>query len=105
MTEWHFLVDRADYRNTRVIEAHPADVQDGQIRVRVDAFGFTANNVTYAAGDMIGYWKFFPAPDTDDGVDWGRVPVGGSATSSSRTRTSCWAATVCSATSPCRPSW
>ncbi len=51
---------------------------DGQIRVRVDAFGFTANNVTYAAaGDMIGYWKFFPAPDTDDGVDWGRVPVWG----------------------------
>ncbi len=78
MTEWHFLVDRADYRNTRVIEAPPADVQDGQIRVRVDAFGFTANNVTYAAaGDMIGYWKFFPAPDTDDGVDWGRVPVWG----------------------------
>ncbi|MEO6653235.1 MAG: DUF2855 family protein [Ilumatobacteraceae bacterium] len=78
MSEWHFLVDRADYRNTRVIEAPPADLEDGQIRVKVDAFGFTANNVTYAAaGDMIGYWKFFPAPDTDDGMDWGRVPVWG----------------------------
>ena len=78
MTEWHFLVDRTDYRNTRVIEAEPAEMGDGQIRVRVDAFGFTANNVTYAAvGDMIGYWNFFPAPETDDDVNWGRVPVWG----------------------------
>lgn len=78
MDDWHFLVDRDDYRNTRVVEFEPAELEDGQIRVRVDAFGFTANNVTYAAaGDMIGYWTFFPAPDVDGGGNWGRVPVWG----------------------------
>ena len=78
MDAWHFLVDRDDYRNTTIVEAEPEPLEDGQIRVRVDAFGFTANNVTYAAaGDMIGYWTFFPAPDLGDGTNWGRVPVWG----------------------------
>ena len=40
---------------------------------RLDAFAFTANNVTYAVfGEMMRYWDFFPAPD-----GWGRVPVWG----------------------------
>jgi hypothetical protein len=78
MSDWHFLVDRDDYRNTRVVDATPAALHDGEARLRVDAFGFTANNVTYAAaGDMIGYWTFFPAPDLGDDVNWGRVPVWG----------------------------
>ena len=78
MSDWHFLVDRDDYRHTKVLEFEPAELADGEIRVRVDAFGFTANNVTYAAaGDLIGYWTFFPAPDTTDGTNWGRVPVWG----------------------------
>ncbi len=78
MNDWHFLVDRDDYRRTRTVDATPAELVDGQARLRVDAFGFTANNVTYAAaGDMVGYWTFFPVPDTDDGVNWGRVPVWG----------------------------
>ncbi len=78
MTDWHFLVDRNDYRHTKVVEFEPEHLGDGEIRVRVDAFGFTANNVTYAAaGDMIGYWAFFPAPDLGDDVTWGRVPVWG----------------------------
>jgi hypothetical protein len=78
MSDWHFLVDRDDYRNTRVVDASPSELADGEIRLRVDGFGFTANNITYAAaGDMIGYWTFFPAPDTGDGINWGRVPVWG----------------------------
>ena len=78
MTDWHFLVDRTDYRNTTVVDFEPEPLADGEIRVRVDAFGFTANNVTYAAaGDLIGYWTFFPAPDLGDDVEWGRVPVWG----------------------------
>ena len=45
----------------------------GQALLRVDAFAFTANNVTYAvAGDMMSYWDFFPAEP-----GWGRVPVWG----------------------------
>ncbi len=78
MDNWDLLVDRADYRNTEVVGSEPAALEDGQIRVRVDAFGFTANNVTYAAaGDMVGYWTFFPVADRGDGVHWGRVPVWG----------------------------
>ena len=40
----------------------------------------SANNVTYgAAGDTIGYWKFFPARE-DAQNDWGCLPVWGFAT-------------------------
>jgi hypothetical protein len=77
MSDWHFLVDRDDYRTTLVVEFAPATLHDGEVRLRVDSFGFTANNITYAAaGDMLGYWTFFPAPDPG-GVSWGRVPVWG----------------------------
>ena len=56
MSDWHFLVDRDDYRTTRVVQFAPAPLHEGEVRLRVDAFGFTANNITYAAaGDMIGY--------------------------------------------------
>jgi hypothetical protein len=42
--------------------------------LRVDSFGLTANNVTYAVfGDAMSYWKFFPAAEEG----WGRVPVWG----------------------------
>jgi NADPH:quinone reductase-like Zn-dependent oxidoreductase len=78
MNDWQFLVDRNDYRATRVAEIAPAALAVGEVRLRVDAFGFTSNNVTYAAaGDIIGYWTFFPAPDLGDEIAWGRVPVWG----------------------------
>jgi hypothetical protein len=78
MNDWNLLVDRDDYRSTRLVDADLPELADGQARLRVDAFGLTANNVTYAAaGDLIGYWTFFPAPDLGDGVSWGRVPVWG----------------------------
>ena len=52
-------------------------LQVGQIAVSIERFAFTANNVTYgAAGDTIGYWKFFPASDNRDD-DWGCLPVWG----------------------------
>lgn len=78
MSDWHVLVDRGDYRNLRVVASDPIALDEGQVRLRVRSFGLTANNVTYAAaGDLIGYWTFFPAPDLGDGVGWGRVPVWG----------------------------
>ena len=37
---------------------------DGEILVKVDRFGFSANNITYGiAGDTLGYWQFFPVED------------------------------------------
>ncbi|MFP5487758.1 MAG: DUF2855 family protein, partial [Acidimicrobiia bacterium] len=78
MSDWHVMVDRGDYRNVRTFATTPRELADGEARLRVRSFGLTANNVTYAAaGDLIGYWSFFPAPDTRDGVPWGRVPVWG----------------------------
>ena len=58
------------------VHIEPADeLDDGQIRLRVDRFAVTANNVSYAgAGDMLGYWDFFPASDP---TTWGRVPAVG----------------------------
>ncbi len=68
-----FLVNRKDLRSCRVVETDPPEVGEGQALLRVDCFGLTANNVTYAVmGEAMSYWDFFPAPD-----GWGRVPMWG----------------------------
>ena len=68
--------NRSDITQARVVQDPRPELQPGQSRLRVDAFGLTANNVTYAVfGDMLGYWKVFPATDSPD--QWGRVPVWG----------------------------
>ncbi len=51
------------------------DLEPGQIRLRIERFAITANNITYAVfGDVLGYWDFFPVGD-DSG--FGRVPAMG----------------------------
>jgi hypothetical protein len=67
-------VARRDIARTRTVAA-PADaLEPGQARLRVDSFGLTTNNVTYAVfGDAMRYWDFFPTGDPE----WGRVPVWG----------------------------
>lgn len=70
-------VSRTDHGETRLVTDDLPDLVDGQVRLRVDSFAVTANNVTYAvAGDVLGYWDFFPAA-ADDRDAWGRVPVMG----------------------------
>jgi hypothetical protein len=70
------LVDRADLRNLVAEDAPGPDgivLDDGEVLLRVDAFGFTANNVTYAAlGDAFSYFQFFPAR-----TGFARIPVWG----------------------------
>lgn len=68
-----FLVNRSDWKQHR-FDASPAPgIADGEVLFRVDRFAFTANNISYAvAGDLLGYWRFFPAP-----AGWGRIPVMG----------------------------
>ena len=67
-------VDRAACGETRLVAAPLELLADGQVRLRVDRFALTANNVTYAVlGDMLGYWDFFPTGDPG----WGRVPAMG----------------------------
>lgn len=54
-----------------------ATLAEGELLLEIDKFGFSANNVTYAAaGDQLGYWQFFPASDNTDG-NWGIIPVWG----------------------------
>src|SRR5436190_9087362 len=68
-----FLVKRDDLREHRIAESEMAEVEPGQALLRVDSFGLTANNVTYAVmGEAMSYWNFFPAED-----GWGRVPMWG----------------------------
>jgi hypothetical protein len=68
-----FLVKRDDLRECRIAESEDPDLGPGQALLRVDSFGLTANNVTYAVlGDLMSYWGFFPAED-----GWGRVPMWG----------------------------
>ena len=68
-----FLVRRDDFRECRIAESATPEVGPGEALLRVDVFGLTANNVTYALmGEAMSYWDFFPAAD-----GWGRVPVWG----------------------------
>ncbi len=70
---WDFLVGKTDLHQTRVDAAPLAPLADGDIRLKVESFALTANNITYAVfGERMGYWKFYPAPE-----GWGRVPVWG----------------------------
>src|SRR4051794_6801264 len=71
-----FLVKRDELERTRLADSPPPALEPGQALLRVDSFGLTANNVTYAVfGDAMSYWKFFPAGSASEG--WGRVPMWG----------------------------
>jgi hypothetical protein len=68
-----FIVKRDDLRDCRVVKSAPPEAGPGQARLRVERFGLTANNVTYAVmGEAMSYWDFFPAEP-----GWGRVPMWG----------------------------
>src|SRR5207302_2049994 len=70
---WDLLVDRTDLSRTSVLDVPTPVPAAGEVLLRVDRVGMTANNVTYAQfGDAMHYWDFFPAGD-----GWGRVPLWG----------------------------
>jgi len=72
-------VRRDAFYTSRLVDIADTDLQldDAQILLKVNKFAYTANNVTYAvAGDMIGYWQFFP-PHGEDVKHWGVIPVWG----------------------------
>jgi hypothetical protein len=71
-----FLVKRDDLHQCRLVESAPSEPGPGQALLKVETFGLTANNVTYAVfGEAMSYWDFFPCED-----GWGRVPMWGFAT-------------------------
>ncbi|MET0310475.1 MAG: DUF2855 family protein [Burkholderiaceae bacterium] len=68
------LVRKDRIAETELHEAAEAPLAEGQVRVRIESFALTSNNITYAAfGDMMGYWNFFPT----EREGWGIVPVWG----------------------------
>ncbi len=73
-------VDRGDLGHWRTVERDPSPLAQGEARLRIDRFGFSSNNVTYAVlGHLFHYWDYFPpsAADTPDRTPWGRVPAWG----------------------------
>ena len=77
MTTQTLLVRKTALADTRWQQRDPAPLAPGQIRLRVDLFSLTANNITYAAmGEAMDYWRFFPSDDPA----WGVIPVWGFAT-------------------------
>ena len=70
---WSLSINKDDITDARVVEDESPALDGGQVRLRVDRFALTANNVTYAAfGHAMRYWEFFPGADGR-----GRLPVWG----------------------------
>lgn len=76
-----FQIRKDEFMTQRLVtlspdEQHPT-LAEGEVRLTVDSFSFTANNITYAAaGDKLGYWQFFP-PAGEQTQGWGVIPVWG----------------------------
>jgi hypothetical protein len=77
-TQFQVRKDRLDA--TRTVQLPDAPLSDGQVRVRIEHFAYTANNITYAAfGEAMNYWQFFPVAQDAGSSDapWGLIPVWG----------------------------
>jgi Protein of unknown function (DUF2855) len=74
MSTTQLLVRKDHLPTTRLRTLDDEPLADGQVRVRVDSFSLTSNNITYAAfGDAMSYWQFYPTGEEG----WGIVPVWG----------------------------
>lgn len=68
-------VAKSDLTAAQIVDTPPGPLADGALRLRVETFAVTANNVTYALfGEQMAYWNFFPAPE-----GFGIVPMWGHA--------------------------
>ncbi|WDA40451.1 DUF2855 family protein [Erythrobacter sp. BLCC-B19] len=68
-------VEKAALTRAALVEVPLATLAEGAVRLQIESFSVTANNVTYAVvGDGFKYWDFFPAPE-----GMGIVPMWGHA--------------------------
>lgn len=75
--QWNILVDKTNIARASIEISDLPELEEDQILLKIDGYALTANNISYAsAGDMMGYWNFFPAQDRTNGI----VPVWGYAT-------------------------
>ncbi len=64
---------RSDLAASRCLPVDRRPLASDEVRLAIDRFALTSNNVTYGRlGDALGYWNFFPAPD-----GWGVLPAWG----------------------------
>ena len=78
MNTLNFLVQKDKIQHAVLRETPDAPLADGQVRIRIDKFALTSNNITYAAfGDAMNYWNFFPvAAASEDGAAMGQIQIG-----------------------------
>ena len=82
-TAWAIAIDRNDIARAALVADPAGPLAPGQVRVAIDSYAMTANNITYAVfgkpaglfGNDQGYWDFFAEPGEP-----GRLPVWGFAT-------------------------
>ena len=66
-------IDRSDIRHFRMHTTEPVALAPGEVRLTLERFALTSNNISYAlSGDLLDYWGFFPAE-----AGWGRLPAMG----------------------------
>ena len=77
MTIQQVHVKKDELTHADLVHVEPGDLADGAVRLEIESFSVTANNITYAVvGDGFGYWNFFPAPDGLGIVPmWGHAKV------------------------------
>ena len=78
-----FQVHKTELTSTAVRELPEVALAEGEIRLHIESFALTSNNITYAAfGDAMNYWGFYPLAAEAEGTAsaWGRIPVWGFAT-------------------------
>ena len=72
------LISHANLRETTSEATPERPLLPGTIRVKINHFGLSANNITYAVmGDAMNYWSFFPYEGLDESAPWRRMPVWG----------------------------
>lgn len=81
------LVNRTDPSDITLLKTTSKALEDGEVRLTIDSFALTANNITYMIfGDQIGYWHYFDPKAYGFGNEGqkerhlGRMPVWGFAT-------------------------
>lgn len=74
MTSADLMITKTNLADLAWVTRDTAPLEAGEVRLQIESFALTANNVTYAAfADFASYWNFFP---TDDDTK-GRVPFWG----------------------------
>jgi hypothetical protein len=73
MEKWEVLFRRDDLAASEIRVPVLADLQPGEVRLAIEKFGLTTNNVSYARfgdGEHVPFWNAFPGPP-----ELGRVPI------------------------------